>query len=174
MTRRLRILRRCRSSSGQAIIETILTTWTLLMLFCILMQVFLIDQHAYRLATRAHARLFRNAYAGNQATTSYKSELTEKLEGGGEEYVPVIGYFRLYGLTREDLRIRSPFRDPIDPSKRIILGRGTAASITDGVAGMVDPSSYLAEISDGLQTIQDAKTKIEQARAALTQRGGRK
>jgi hypothetical protein len=174
MTTRLRIHRRYRSSSGQAMIETILTTWTLLMLFCILMQVFLIDQHAYRLATRAHARLFRNAYAGNQATTTYQSELTEKLEGGGEEYVPVIGYFQFYGLTREDLRIRSPFRPPIDPSKRIILGRGTAASITDGVLGMADPSPYLSEISDGLQRIQDAKTKIDQARAALAQSGGRR
>jgi hypothetical protein len=174
MTAPARIRHRCRSSSGQAIIETILTTWTLLMVLCIIMQVFLIDQHAYRLATKAHAQLFKSAFAGNTATTPYKEDLTEKLEGGGVEYVPVIGFFRMYGLTREDLRIRSPYRDPIDPAKRIILGRGTAANLTDGLRGVADPSPYLAQIADGLQKVQDAKTRAEQAKNAATGTGGRK
>jgi hypothetical protein len=174
MTTRQHLGHRRRSSSGQAIIETILTTWTLLMVLCIILQAFLIDQHAYRLATRAHAQLFTNAYAGNKASTSYKPDLMQRLEGRGDEYVPVIGFFRLYGLTREDLRIRSPYRPPTDPSKRIIMGRGTSESVSDGLIGIADPSSYLANIADGMQKIQDAKTKAEQARAALTTKGGRK
>ena len=173
MTTRQRLGHRCQSSSGQAVIETILTTWTLLMVLCIIMQAFLIDQHAYRLATRAHAQLFKNAYAGNKATTAYKADLTEKLEGRGDEYVPVIGFFQLYGLRREDLRIRSPYRPPDDPSKRIIMGRGTSESVADGLAGIADPSPYLSAIADGMQQIQEAKTKAEQARAALTTKGGR-
>lgn len=164
---------RCRSTRGQAVIETILTTWTLLMLLCIILQAFLIDQHAYRLATRAYARLFRAAYAGNLPTTSYKGDVTEKLEGNGEEYVPVVGYFRFYGLTREDLRIRSPYRPMWDPAKRLIIGRGTAGSVTDGLIGIADPSSYLSDISRGIQQLQDAKTKAEQIKAAGTKKGGK-
>jgi hypothetical protein len=161
---------RRQTSSGQAMIETILTTWVLIMVLCIIIQAFLIDQHAYRLATQAHARLFRAAYLGNQPTRSYEPEETQKLQGP-DEYVPVIGYFRLYGLTREDLRIRSPFRPMHDPAKRLILGRGTAASITDGLRGVADPSSYLAQIQTGLQQIQDAKTKAEQIKNAVTGKG---
>jgi hypothetical protein len=161
------------SSSGQAMIETILITWSLIMVLAIIFQAFLIDQHAYRLATRAHAQLFKAAWSGNLATRSYQPDYTEKLQGA-DEYVPVVGFFGMYGLTREDLRIRSPYRPLIDPAKRIIIGRGTAASVTDGLIGMADPSPYLAQISDGFQMVQDAKSKIEQAKAALTQKGGRK
>ena len=157
--------RASRSSSGQAIIETILTTWVLVMVLAIIIQAFLIDQHAYRLATRAHALLFTQvAYPDNKPTVKYETRWTEKFEGP-DEYVPVVGFFQLYGLTREDLRIRTIHGRP-GGFKRIKLGRGTLASVADGLAGAADPSAYLSQIADGLRQVDAAKTQAESAARA--------
>ena len=153
--------------------ETILTTWVLIMVLAIIFQVFLIDQAAYRLATQAHARLMKAAFAGNTPGTSYDGRVTEKLQGA-DEYVPVVGFFQMYGLTREDLHIRSLTQPPYDPAKRIIIGRGTASNVMDGVAGLADPSSYLADIEDGLRKAENAKNEAVKIKNAATSKPGRK
>ena len=163
-----------RGSRGQAIIETILTTWVLVMVLAIIIQVFLIDQHAYRLATKAHALLFSHvAFADNKPDTKYETRWTQKFEGP-DEYVPVIGFFQLYGLTREDLRIRTIHGRP-GGFKRIKLGRGTLADTTDGLKEVgADPAPFLEQISQGFQQLEDAKNKAEEAKKAAAGKGGRK
>jgi hypothetical protein len=165
--------RACQSQGGQAITETILTTWVLVMVLAVILQVFLIDQHAYRLATKAHALLFTQvAYPDNKPTVKYETRWTQKFEGE-DEYVPVIGFFQMYGLTREDLRIRTIHGRP-GGFKRIKLGRGTLASVSDGVAGAADPSAYLSQIADGLQQLDVAKNRAQEAQNAGAGKGGRR
>jgi len=152
-----------RHQRGQAMIETILMTWGLLMILAIMIQVFLIDQHAYRLATKAHALLFTQvAYPDNKPTVKYETRWTQKFEGP-DEYVPVINYFRLYGLTDADLRIRTTHGRP-GGYKRIKLGRGTRASVADGLVGVADPSSYLSQIAGAVQALEAAKRLAQEAK----------
>jgi len=154
-----------RPEQGQAMIETILMTWGLFMVVAIMIQVFLIDQHAFRLATRAHARLFQQeAYPNNSPGVRYDGRARQRLEGP-DEWVPVINYFRLYGLTEEDLRIRST-RD--DRQKEIHIGRGTKADIAAGLEGLADPALLLAVVEGGMQLLEGAKATAQQAQS----RGG--
>lgn len=152
-----------RPDAGQAIVETVLMTWGLMMLLAIMVQVFLIDQHAYRLATKAHARLFsQTAFPDNKPTVKYETRWTQKFEGP-DEYVPVIGYFRMYGLTREDLRIRTTHGRP-GGFKRIKLGRGTEPDVATGVEGRADVSVLLAQIADGMGQLNAAKAMAQEAK----------
>ena len=152
-----------RGQTGQAIVETVLVTWALMMVLAIMVQVFLIDQHTYRLATKAHSLLFTQvAYPDNKPDVKYETRWTQKFEGP-DEYVPVIGYFRMYGLTRDDMRIRTTHGRP-GGYKRIKLGRGTKPDINDGVAGRADVSVLLAEISTGMIQLETAKTMAQLAR----------
>jgi hypothetical protein len=161
-----------RADSGQAMIETILFTWTLIMLLAIIMQVFLIDQHAYRLATRAHAMLLRQAYESNKPSVKYETRWTQKLDGQ-DQFVPVMPYFSLYGLTEPFLRIQTTTGKP-DGYKRIKLGRGTQASVVDGLAGLADPSAYLSQISNGFQQLDDAKQRAQEGQSRTSTTRGRK
>jgi hypothetical protein len=144
------------------------------MVLAVIIQAFLIDQHAYRLATKAHALLFSHvAFAENKPDIKYETRWTQKFEGP-DEYVPVIGFFRLYGLTRQDLRIRSIHPERPGLFKRIKLGRGTQANMTDGLLEVgADPSPYLRQISQGFQQLDDARNKAEEARRAAARRSGR-
>ncbi len=161
--------RRRRADAGQAIVETVLMTWGLMMLLAIMVQVFLIDQHAYRLATKAHSRLFsQTAFPDNKPTVKYETRWTQKFEGP-DEYVPVIGYFRMYGLTREDLRIRTTHGRP-GGYKRIKLGRGTKPDVATGVEGRADVSVLLAQIANGMGQLSAAKAMAREPRAP----GGRR
>jgi len=154
---------RDRSTRGQAITETLLMTWGLVMIFCIILQAFLIDQHAFQLATRAHARLFnRVAYPNNKPTVMYETRWTEKFEGP-DEYVPVVGFFKLYGLRREELRIRTIHGRP-GGYKQIQLGRGTRGDVAAGLAGLGDVSSLLSQVSNGMGLLNDARQRAQDAR----------
>jgi len=154
---------RNRGEKGQAIVEVVLVTWALMMILAIMVQVFLVDQHAYRLATKAHSRLLTQvAYPDNKPDVKYETRWTQKFEGP-DEYVPVIGYFRMYGLTREDMRIRTTHGRP-GGYKRIKLGRGTKPDIYDGMAGRADPSVLLSEISMGMIQLETARTMAQLAK----------
>lgn len=160
------------SARGQAITETVLMMWGLVLLLAIMIQVFLIDQHAYRLATRAHARLFLNvAYPNNNPGVAYSAESGQKLQGR-DEYVPVIGYFRAYGLTREDLRIRST-QARQDGRKEIHIGAGTKADVFGALQGFGDPAPLLSQIETGLGQIEEARRRAQEAQARATGAGRR-
>jgi hypothetical protein len=151
------------ASGGQAITETLLMTWGLVMILCIILQAFLIDQHAFQLATRAHALLFTQvAYPGNRPSVPYETRWTQKLEGP-DEYVPVVGFFRLHGVTRDELRIRSIHGRP-GGYKRIKLGRGTKPDVAAGLAGLADVSSLLSQIGSGMSLLDEGRRRAQEAR----------
>lgn len=134
--------------------ETVLLTMTLVMMLAVVLQVFLIDEHIFRLATTAHQRLFTlRAFPDNRPDVEYDT-VRERWDGP-DQWVPVIGFFQPYGLTRDDLRIRS-VRRPAAP-KDIMIGRGTAPSITAGLAADLDPSAWLSEASDALGELTRAR-----------------
>ena len=156
--------RRHRADRGQAITETVLITWGLVLIFCIILQVFLIDQHVFQLATRAHSRLFtRVAYPDNKPNVKYETRWTSKFEGP-DEYVPAVGFFRLYGLTRDDLRIKSIHGRP-GGYKRIKLGRGTEPDIGAGLEGMADVSSLLSQVSTGMSLLDEGRRRAQEAKS---------
>jgi hypothetical protein len=141
------------------------------MLLCIVLQAFLIDQHAFQLATRAHSRLFaREAYPGNRPSVKYETRFPQKLEGP-DEYVPVVGFFRMYGLTRGDLRIRSTHGRP-GGYKRIKLGRGTRPDLFAALEGLADLSVLWSQISEGMGLLDEARRLAQEA--ADRPPGGRK
>ena len=153
--------RDARAERGQAMTETVLMTWGLVMILCIIVQVFLIDQYAYRLATKAHAKLFtQTAFPDNKPSVMYETRWTQKFEGP-DEYVPVLGFFKLYGVTRDDLRIRSTHDRP-GGFKRIKLGRGTLADVPTGVSEAGgDFSSLWSLVMAGSNMLDDAKQKAK-------------
>ena len=149
------------SASGQAISELVLMTWGLVMILCIILQVFLIDQHSFQLATRAHSKLFTVvAHPDNKPDVKYETRWTQKFEGP-DEYVPVVGFFQLYGLTRDDMRIRTIHGRP-GGFKRIKLGRGTKKDVEAGLEGLADYSSLLTQVQSGLSQLEDAKAKAKE------------
>lgn len=141
--------------------ETVLMTWGLVMILCIIVQVFLIDQYAYRLATTAHSKLFaRTAFPDNRPSVMYETRWTQKFKGP-DEYVPVIGFFALYGVTRDDLRIRSTHDRP-GGYKRIKLGRGTLADVPTGVIAVGgDFSALWSLVITGSGILEDAMRKAK-------------
>ncbi|MEW5982527.1 MAG: hypothetical protein AB1806_09170 [Acidobacteriota bacterium] len=141
--RRVRLARRCLaagSDRGQAMTETVLMAWGLVLLIAVVVQVFLIDLYSYHLATSAHARLFaRVAYPDNRPNVKYETRWTSKFEGRFQ-LVPLVAFFKPYGLTQEDLRIKTTQGRP-GGFKRIKLGRGTQADAMAGIAGRLDPTA---------------------------------
>jgi len=169
MNRPSAIAVRVRSARGQAITETVLMTWGLVLLIAIVVQAFLIDQTAFTLTTKAHARLFKEiAYPGNTPGRGY-SQGTVTMDGP-DSYVPMIGYFRKYGLTREDLHIRSTGGGP----KKLTIGRGTRADVGAGLAGLADATALLSQMSSSLQKLEDAKQRAEALKAAIAAASGKK
>ena len=128
---------RLSSQHGQAMTETLLITLPLVMLLAAVYQIFLADEHIFRLATASHARLFNEqAFPANHERESYAWRYVDW--DGPDQYVPVVGFFRMAGLSREDMRIRSA-RGGLGGYKRIAIGAGTAPSLagasTDNVYG---------------------------------------
>jgi hypothetical protein len=126
--------RRLSGQRGQAMTETLLMTLPLVMLLAAVYQIFLADEHVFRLATRSYARLFiEEAFPSNSASRSYTWRFVDW--DGPERDVPVVGFFRLYGLSAGDMRIRSA-RAPGLP-KRVAIGAGTAPSVSAAGSGAV-------------------------------------
>ena len=119
--------------SGQALSETLLMMMPLVMLIAAVFQVFLVDAHVFRLATRSHAEVFRQAFSYNAPLYSYDRSTARW--GGSDQYVPVVGFFGPYGLTRQNMRIRTTRRIWRTGPKGIEIGRGTQASVAAGVGG---------------------------------------
>jgi hypothetical protein len=64
-TARLGLVSRGASQAGQAMTETIMLTWLLLLFFAATYQVFLVNETVYRSMTAVHQRLFARAFPSN-------------------------------------------------------------------------------------------------------------
>lgn len=149
---------------GQAMTETLLLAMPLMMIAAALLQIFLIDEYTFRLATRAHQRLFaEQAFPANRPNVDYGARPVRWTDP--TPYVPVVGFFAPYGLTAADLRIRSEARGG---EKRMEIGRGTAPSLAPG--GGIDlsvPDSQASAAMVGLERAKALRQELEQrARAA--------
>jgi len=143
--------------------ETVLITMTLVMMLALVVQVFLVDEHIFRLATAAHVRLFTTrAFPDNRSDVGY-DRVRERWEGS-DQFVPLVAFFRPFGLTPADLRIRS-VRRPGEP-KDVEIGRGTAPSVARGLAADFDPSALLSGASEGLADLVRAKQLEEELKNA--------
>ena len=162
MTHRPAFARRLRATRGQAITETVLMMWGLVLLIAIMVQAFLIDQTAFTLVTNAHAKLFNDiAYKRNSFRTGYSQQTVSM--GGSDANVPMIGYFRQYGLTSDDLRIRNRGGG----AKKLTIGSGTASDIATGVAGLADATVLISDMSNNLNKLKQAGQKAEKLKNAL-------
>lgn len=148
---------------GQAMTETLLVTMTLVMVLALVLQVFLVDEHVFRLATAAHYRAFvRVAFPNNRANAGYS---TVKIRWDGpDQYTPVVGFFRPFGLTSDDMRIRS-VRTPPPPggSKEMVVGSGAAPSITGGLPDGIDSSVWLSLESDAFADLNRARQLAQES-----------
>ncbi len=100
------VRRRLSSQRGQAMTETVLMTLPLVMLLAGVYQLFLADEYVFRLAARSHARLFTEAaFVSNSTSARYAWRFVEW--NTREVWVPVVGFFRPYGLSNDQMRIRS-------------------------------------------------------------------
>jgi hypothetical protein len=142
--------RRLSSQRGQAMTETVLMTLPLILLLAAVYQLFLADEYSFRLATRSHARLFtEQAFPANSTAAGYLRRYVYWV--GPEMYVPVVGFFRWYGLSPDQMRIRSVEGGP----KVTAIGAGTAPSL----AGADRPSVYghLAAADEALAELENAQ-----------------
>lgn len=163
---------RLTSSRGQAMTETVLVTWGLILLIAVVVQVFFVDLYSFHLAATAHSRLFTQvAYPDNKPTVPYETRWTSKFEGAFE-YVPVVAFFAPYGLTRDNMRIRTTQGRP-GGYKRIKLGRGTKPDTLKGIEGILskDALTYVSQAWDGLDFADRA---AEDATPPASAKGSRK
>lgn len=136
---------------GQAMTETLLLALPLMMIAAALLQIFLIDEYTFRIATRAHQRLFaEQAFPANRPNVGYDTPTVRWNDP--PPYVPVVGFFAPYGLNANDLRIRSRARGG---EKRMQIGRGTAPSISLG--GLLDLSAANIDASAAMSGLERAK-----------------
>lgn len=151
--------------------ETLLITMTLVMVLALVLQVFLVDEHVFRLAMAAHYRAFAQvAFPNNRTDASYS---TVKIRWDGpDQYTPVVGFFRPFGLTRDDMRIRS-VRVPPPPAgvKDMMVGSGAAPSIAGGLPDGIDSSVWLSSESDAFADLNRAR---QLARESTRQPAGRR
>jgi hypothetical protein len=165
---RAAIKRGRRGESGQAVTETLLLTMPIVMLIAAVFQVFLVDAHVFRLATRSHAEIFERAFPYNSPTYEYARSSVSW--GGQDQYVPVIAFFRPYGLSEQNMRIRTIRPNRRTTEKQIEIGRGTAMSVEAGLEGI--GTGALGEIRSALETL-DRVERWRQDLEAYRARGGR-
>jgi hypothetical protein len=151
--------RRCqpRSERGQAVTETVMTMMLFALFLAVVLQAFLIDMYTYRLITRAHANAMISAYQKNSYRRNYDT-VVQKMNGR-DRMIPVVSFLRSYGLSSEDLRLRS--RVWPDEYMRLHVGAGTAPSVMAGEAGL------LQGVGNALQQLQGLGDKVKGIRDKL-------
>ncbi|MBI2834478.1 MAG: hypothetical protein HYX76_08630 [Acidobacteria bacterium] len=106
------------SDRGQAITETMLLTWILVLLIAMAWQLFIVNDTVFRSVTAVHADLFRQGYQANKSSKTYNSDSNAKVIWNTTDIpeieIPVIGMFR--GVLPSSIRIRSNVRGP-EPAK---------------------------------------------------------
>lgn len=148
---------RLRDQRGQAMTETILLTWILLVFIAAIYQLFLVNHTVYSSLAVVHTRLFEQAFTRNCAAPSADCKYTTDDRGRGarvvwtpqavpEVVVPVVGMFASTipdGLRLESTRyIRgSDHLCPGRPCKRTKVGSGT---YKNPLAGLVELPGIVA------------------------------
>jgi len=130
-----------RDARGQAVTETVLHTWILLVFIAAIYQLFLVNQTVYSSVAAVHQKIFARAFERNcyeaedrcrYTTDRAGSELGARVIWSTQEVpevvVPVVGMFR--EAMPPDLRLWSNARSFDDdcpglPCKRTKLGSGT-------------------------------------------------
>jgi hypothetical protein len=163
-------MRRLKSERGQAMTETLLLTWILLVFIAAIYQLFLVNQAVYGSLTAVHTRLFEKAFARNCADAEERCKYTTDDAGAGarviwtpaeipEINVAVVGMFREalpVDLRLESLRYGAGGFDhacPGRPCKRTKLGSGTYKNPMSGLLelpSIVFGEGYLSGYLDGL------------------------
>ena len=149
---------------GQAVIETMLWTWTLVLLIAAAYQVHRINQSIFSAMTAAHYLVFQKAYQRNcyqdSAPCKYTSDRNNTDSQAArviwnpnvmpEVNIPVLNMFRRYALE-SDLRISSnqwtsERSCPGKPCKAIKVGSGTYLGPWEGLldvyGNLVDANYY--------------------------------
>ena len=135
---------RNRPESGQAVTETMLLTWLLLVFFAATYQVFLVDQAVTRSMMAVHQELFSKAFSGNcyndNNSCRYNSDKTANITWNKTKFpevrIRIVRLFERWGMP-SDLVIRSNNRpaDPLKgcdvPCKHTKLSTGNYFPITD-------------------------------------------
>lgn len=112
------------SDRGQAVTETILLTWLLLVFFAATYQVFLVNQAVTRSMTAVHRELFSKAFDGNcynagDSGCRYNSDRTANITWTRQTFpeirIRIVSLFAKWGLP-SDLLVKSIAR-PADPAK---------------------------------------------------------
>jgi hypothetical protein len=143
---------------GQAMTETLLLALPLMMIAAALLQIFLIDEYTFRVAARTHQRLFaEQAFPANRPNVNFTTPTVRWDDPS--PYVPVVGFFAPYGLTADDLRIRSRARGG---DKRMQIGRGTAPSLSPGGIDLSVPDSLASVAMTGLERAKALRVELEQ------------
>lgn len=135
MTRRVR---HARGAAGQAVTETLLLTWLILVFIAAALQIFIMNESMTRAVTAAHADIFKNAFKHNGwrytgptwdvcVTPEDKYDYNYNVDDHAkailnfdtypEIRVPMLGMFRGYGAPGVmDIHSNYPGR-PLEPSK---------------------------------------------------------
>lgn len=113
-----------RSAAGQAVTETMLLTWLLLVFFAATYQVFLVNQSLTRSMMAVHQELFSKAFSGNcysdgNDVCRYNSGKTANITWNKTKFpeirIRIVSLFAKWGLPA-NLVVRSNNRPP-EPSK---------------------------------------------------------
>jgi hypothetical protein len=127
-----------RSERGQAITETMLVSWILILFIAMAWQMFIVNDTIFRSITAAHQKMFNIAWNRNCANRTVPGcGYGTNLNGGGaraiwdrpdipEAFIPIVGMFQpVLGPT---VRLRSIYRP--DGRKRTIMGSGNYVGVT--------------------------------------------
>jgi hypothetical protein len=163
-------MRRFNDERGQAMTETLLLTWILLIFIAAIYQLFLVNQSVFASLTAVHTRLFEQAFARNCSDDDPRCEYTTDNQGAGarviwtpttipEINIPIVGLFKdslPQGLRLESRRYGIGGFDhacPDRPCKRTKLGSGTYKGPLQGLwelPGIVAGDGFLSGYLDDL------------------------
>jgi hypothetical protein len=163
--------RRRRTERGQAMTETLLLTWILLIFIAAIYQLFLVNHAVFASLAHVHTRIFEKAFARNcpdKPECEYGTDLggsAARVVWTPEEIpeinIPIVGMFRKAlpdGVRLESQRYGVGGYDhacPDRPCKRTKLGSGTYKGPIQALIelpGIVLDDDFLSSYLDGLDT----------------------
>lgn len=174
MAPRTALTHRRRRERGQAMTETMLLTWILLIVIAAMYQLFLVNQSIYASIAAVHQKVFKIGFARNCSEARSECKYTTDQAGGGqlgarviwstidvpEVRIPIVGLFG--NSLPADLRLSSNVRGasrgcPGRPCKRTKMGSGTYEppfeTVGNAVGGLMDFSywgSIIGSVLDDL------------------------
>ena len=132
-----------RGERGQAMTETLLLLWMLMLFIATAYQVFIVHETIFRSLATVHQLLFRETFANNCAnkgtarcryTSDIRNRVIWRSEDVPEIEIPIVGMFERYGLA-SPMRLTSNSPLHADTYKRTKLAAGTYYPIWRCVTG---------------------------------------